>query len=104
MLYMLLAYFTVAFRSSRCYLGATVSPPLRLQDGESTLEAVSASFTQHFQKTDQFKAGCAISTLLEDHLLTNTQARAVRQSPSFSRLGVCAPAARLCSLISRFSS
>jgi hypothetical protein len=43
------------------------------QDSESSLESISAAFGRLFPKQDQFKAGCAISVLLEDRLLTNTQ-------------------------------
>lgn len=47
---------------------------VRVQDGEGSLDTVSSAFARLFPKPEQFKAGCAISVLLEDNLLTNTQA------------------------------
>ena len=44
-----------------------------LSDDTASLENMSIQFSRTFAKNDQFRAGCTISLLLQDRLLTREQ-------------------------------
>ncbi|CAM9847577.1 unnamed protein product, partial [Heterosigma akashiwo] len=44
-----------------------------LNDDSGSLESLAAAFARTFARSDHFRVGLAVSSLLEDNLLTRTQ-------------------------------